>query len=53
MRYTVYFQIYGKKMKATVVANSKEHAVTIVRNKLVIDKVEDELDFFKKIFRWP
>jgi len=34
MKYTVYFEIYGKKMKTTVEADSKSHAMEIVKSKI-------------------
>lgn len=47
--YTVYFQIYGKKMKTTVLASSSEEAKNKVISKLIIDKVEvDQSDDFNK-----
>ncbi len=42
--YTVYFEIYGKKMKTTVHAKSEAEAVSRVREKLVIHKVKSEDD---------
>jgi len=47
--YTVYFQIYGKKMKTTVLASSIEEAKNKVISKLIIDKVEvAQNDYFNK-----
>jgi hypothetical protein len=54
--YTVYFELYGKKMKTVVVAASTEHAKQIVKDKVVFYKVEkkgneqDVVDLFKNIF---
>ena len=36
--YTVYFELFGKKMKTDVLAESKEHAENIIRNKIVFHK---------------
>ena len=47
--YIVYFEIYGKKMKTTVMAHSQQEAVEIVKGKIQINKVEllsDELNAF-------
>ena len=57
MKYDVYFEIYGKKMKATVEANSEEDAKYLVRGKIKFHKVVEirELgdigDFFNGLFR--
>ena len=37
--YEVYFEIYGKRMKTTVLAESEESAKTVIRNKVVFHKV--------------
>lgn len=47
-QHTVYFELYGKKMKATVKAFSKEHAMEIIRDKIVFHKVEDLNDEMNK-----
>lgn len=38
--FNVYFELYGKKMKATVTAVNEEEAITEVKNKIVFHKVE-------------
>jgi len=38
--YTVYFEIFGKKMKTTVMAFNEEQAKAFVKNKIVFHKVE-------------
>ncbi len=38
--YTVYFEIFGKKMKTTVRAFNEEQAKAFVKNKIVFHKVE-------------
>ena len=43
MRYTVYFEIYGKKMRSTVSASSQEEAVAILKSKLKIHKMKAEV----------
>ena len=42
MKYTVYFEIYGKRMKTTVEAATAAQAAQIVRDRLRIIKVEDD-----------
>lgn len=51
-RYTVYFEIYGKKMKTTVEAIAPEVAREIVKNKLVVLKIEENrtTDAFSYLF---
>ena len=39
--YAVYFEIFGKKMKTDVLANSEEEAKTAIRNKVIFHKVEE------------
>jgi hypothetical protein len=50
--YIVYFEIYGKKMKTTVMAHSQQDAVEIVKGKIQINKVEllsDEFNAFMNL----
>lgn len=47
--YTVYFEIYGKKMRTTVLAKSESHAQEIVRSKLIIHKAEKSQSEFNRI----
>jgi len=54
MKFDVYFEIYGKKMKARVDADSISDAKYRVIAKVKFHKVEevkDVLDFFKDIFK--
>ena len=37
--YDVYFEIYGKRLKTTILAENEEKAKEIVRNKIVFHKV--------------
>ena len=39
--YTIYFEIYGKKMRTTVSAENKEKAKDVVRNKIYFHIVEE------------
>lgn len=48
-KYTVYFEIFGKKMKAYVLAESREHAKRIIRDKIIFHKVSiDENEEYNK-----
>lgn len=40
-KYTVYFEIFGKKLKVTVEADSKHEAMEYVKSQLTFHKVED------------
>ena len=42
MKYTVYFETYGKRMKTTVEATTASQAAQIVRDRLRIIRVEDD-----------
>lgn len=58
--YIVYFELYGKKMKATVTAYSKQEAEQAIKNKIIFHKTtlkdldhqipKDLKDFFGGIF---
>jgi len=52
MKYTLYLDLFGKKMKTTVDARSIEDAKQQVRNNLVFHKIEpdENIDFLKNIF---
>lgn len=52
MKYTIHFELFGKKMKTTVDARSIEDAKQQVRNKIVFHKIqpEENIDFLKNIF---
>ena len=39
--YTIYFEIFGKKMKFTTLAESKNDAINILKNKINIIKIEE------------
>ena len=45
MKYKIYFNFYGKK-QATIEAKNKKEAELILRNKLIIERIEEE-NFFK------
>jgi hypothetical protein len=55
-RFTVYFTLYGKKMKVTKMALSKEDAKIKVKNDIQFDLIRQEdddavIDFFKNIWK--
>lgn len=39
--YTIYFKIYGKKLKVTTIAANKQTAIQKVKNELTILKVNE------------
>ena len=39
--YTIYFELFGKKMKTTVQADSEIKAKDIIRYRIIFHKVED------------
>lgn len=61
MIYKIYFQIYDKRLKATIKAKSESEAKEIIKNKIIFDKIimtsdllpdEDEtLNNLKSIFK--
>jgi len=53
MRFDVYFEFYGKKMKTSVEARDAENARDIVRNRInfiSIKPSDDGLEHLKSIF---
>jgi hypothetical protein len=46
--YTIYFEIYGKKMKTTVMAENEEKAKELVIRKIIFHKVEKSKDEFNE-----
>ncbi len=52
-KFTVYFEIYGKRMKVDLYAENKFDADSQVRKDIKIHKIEDAnpLDFFNDIFK--
>jgi hypothetical protein len=53
-KYTIYFEIFGKKMKAHITAKSKDSAINQLKDKIVIHDIkanDDEiLTHLKNIF---
>jgi hypothetical protein len=37
--YTIYFELFGKKMKTTLPATSKENAKEVIRNMIIFHKI--------------
>jgi hypothetical protein len=60
-KFKVYFEIFGKKMKTSITANSREEAKQLLMKKIIFHKVEldedfklqddDVLDFLKGAFK--
>jgi hypothetical protein len=55
-KYTVFFEIYGKKLKTTVKAKSEAEAKKLIAEKIIFYKVIKEIDYnipdvFKDIFK--
>ena len=60
-KFKVYFEIFGKKMKTSITANSREEAKQLLMKKIIFHKVEldedfkfqddDVLDFLKGTFK--
>lgn len=49
MKHTVYFELFGKKMKTVVFAESKEHATQMITDKIIFHKIEAEpIDDFER-----
>jgi hypothetical protein len=47
--FDVYFEIFGKKMKATVLAADKMAAENEIKNKIIFHKIEESKSDFNKI----
>jgi hypothetical protein len=57
-KYTIYFEIYGKKFKTTILAKNKGDAWLAVQSKLTCIKIEEEknddnpfMDVLNNIFK--
>lgn len=50
-QYTIYFELFGKKMKTTIEANSEVEAKNKLKEKIIFHKIDeyDPLDFLKNI----
>jgi hypothetical protein len=49
-KYEIYFELFGKKMKTTITAPTKDVAKQIVKDKIIFHKIEREPDFGDAIF---
>lgn len=53
MKFLIYFEIYGKKMKTEVEADNKQEARDVIRSALIFHKIEQfpeqENDIVKKL----
>lgn len=47
--FDVYFELYGKKMKARVMAENEEGAKKEVQNKIIFHKVENPKEEFNEV----
>lgn len=47
--FDVYFELYGKKMKARVIADNAENAKKEVQNKIIFHKVEKPKEEFNEV----
>ena len=50
--YTIYFKIFGKKMKTTIYADSISEAKNKLKEKIIFHKIEENnpIDYLQKIF---
>jgi len=50
--FEVLFEIYGKKLKTTISAKSKDDAKTKIKDKIIFHKISENenIDFLKNIF---
>ncbi len=49
MLYTVYFEIYGKKLKTKVSAKSQDDAKQLIRNQIIFHKIEAKIEEDKAV----
>jgi hypothetical protein len=51
--YTIYFELFGKKMKTTIRAKSRSDAMEAIKDKIVFHKIvetDSKADELRKIF---
>lgn len=41
-KYTIYFEIFDKKLKTEIFADSKEHAKQQIKNKIIFHKINEK-----------
>lgn len=44
MTYTIYFELYGKKMKCRIEAYDRDGAIKILKDKIIVHRVDVEQD---------
>jgi hypothetical protein len=44
-KFTIYFELFGKKMKTTVLSDTEENAKKQVKDKIIFHKIEKESEF--------
>lgn len=49
-KHTIYFEIFGKKLKTTVMANNEREAKELIKNKIIFHKIQAERDVGFDIF---
>lgn len=51
-QYTIYFEIFGKKMKTTIYADSIADAKNKLKEKIIFHKIEENnpIDFLQNLF---
>ena len=51
--YTIYFEIFGKKMKTTIYADSEIEAKNKLKEKIIFYKIKENnpIDFLQNLFR--
>ena len=47
-KFVIYFEIFGKKMKTTLLSDTEENAKKEIINKIVFHKIEKEKSQFNK-----
>jgi 16S rRNA G966 N2-methylase RsmD len=45
-KFTIYFEFYGRNMKATVLSDNEENAKKQLKNNIIFHKIEKESEFF-------
>ncbi len=48
--YIVYFEIFGKKLKTKIIADSEKQAKEMIKEKIIFHKIEKSSNPFNNIF---
>lgn len=48
MLYKVFFQLYGKKMKVAIEANSEQEVKEVIKNGIIFDKIVKVSDYIEQ-----